>query len=541
MSRSFTGAIPALGILILLGPGLFAAAQEKQEETVPVAAPAPARGFQFLSLKPGPTVSPEPGLYERVLFVPPDGEFETGNGWEISLDKAIRLGAMPPDERWQAIRRNLGLSPEEGKDFLLWREVVDELFQMLGTLARESGAATTPSGYGLRVAFPNSDPGDNAEVALTFDPGKDNFEKRLSDRLSAAMTGVEGLVCLVDEDGQPVTEDWLPEFPGLRIRLLDGQGKEIAVRELRDYPYYCFPGLPNIPEWGSDYRVVLSGEGGGSSDGKVVFEDYEMTMEAQYVPVRAGMRSRKDLVVKLASREARQQAEKIEDFEKGIMDEIVPLSGILGLDVPGAISQAVDTLAGAYPLGLILNILPPNPGVHFGFVQTKDAGPQVFLSARFKFRADVPDRSPQFVAKGAIRMQVMTVPSESGRASAHYIMVTWRGRASTAQLSLASRPVSRFPLGLGVGVVPTLSPALYSAGLSYKLLGGLEVYAGVGLRGAGDGTEEITRTSFVYGLTVDVETVLKGLKDAVWKGSKKGTQPAAAEETEPPAGDYLKQ
>ncbi len=299
MSRSFTRAIPALAILILLGPALFAVAQEEQEETVPVPAPTHARGFQFLSLKPGPTANPETGLYERVLFVPPDGEYETGNGWEISLDRAIDLGKMTPDERWRAIRRNLGLSPEDGKDFLLWREVVDELFQMLGTLAQESGAATAPSGYGLLVAFPNSDPGDNPEVALTFDRGKDGFEKRLSDRLSAAMTGVEGLVCLVDEDGQPVTEDWLPGFPGLKLRLLDGQGKEIAVRELRDYPYYCFPGLPGVPEWGSDYRVVLSGDGEGSSDGKVVFDDYEMIMEAQYVPVRTGMRSRKDLVVKL--------------------------------------------------------------------------------------------------------------------------------------------------------------------------------------------------------------------------------------------------
>ena len=278
------------------------------------------------------------------------------------------------------------------------------------------------------MAFPNSDPGDNPEVALTFDRGKDGFEKRLSDRLSAAMTGVEGLVCLVDEDGQPVTEDWLPDFPGLKLRLLDGQGKEIAVRELRDYPYYCFPGLPGVPEWGSDYRVVLSGDGEGSSDGKVVFEDYEMTMEAQYVPVRTGMRSRKDLVVKLIDRQARQQAEKFENYEKS--GEVEPLTGVFELlktNVPGAISGAIDSLTGIYPLGLILNILPPNPGVHFGFVQTKDAGPQMFLSARFKFRADVPDRSPQFVAKGAIRMEVMTVPSDSGRVSAHYIKVTWRG------------------------------------------------------------------------------------------------------------------
>lgn len=535
MRRSFTRAITALAMLILFGPGLAAAVQDDAAATVD---PTRPRGFQFLSLTPGPTLSPERGLYERILFMPPDEALEAGNGWEISLDKAIRLGAMSPDERWRAIRRNLGLSPEDGKDFLLWREVVDELFRMLGTLTEESGAAPATPGYGLRVAFPNSDPGDNPEVALTFEAGRDGFENRLNDRLAAALTGIEGLVSLVDDDGQPVREDWLPEIPGLKLRLLDGLDKEIAVRELRDYPYYCFPGLTGVPEWGSDYRVVLSGGSEGSSDGRVLFEDYEMTMDPQYVPVRAGMRSRMDLVVKLISRETRQQVEKIEDREKGVMEEIVPLSGILGLDVPGAISQAVDTLAGAYPLGLILNILPPNPGVHFGFVQTKDAGPQVFLSARFKFRADVPDRSPQFVAKGAIRMEVMTVPSDSGGVSAHYIKVTWRARASAAQLSLASRPVSRFPLGLGVGVVPTLSPALYSAGLSYKVLGGLEIYAGVGLRGAGDGTEEITRTSFVYGLTVDVETVLKGLRDAVWKGSRKATQAAAAEEIEPPADDY---
>lgn len=535
MSRSFTGAITALAMLILFAPGLAAAVQDDAAATVD---PTRPRGFQFLSLQPGPTARPEPGLYERVLFMPPDGEFETGNGWEISLERAIELGTMSPDERWRAIRRNLGLSPEDGKDFLFWREVVDELFQMLGTLAQGSGPAASASGYGLRVAFPNSDPGDNPEVTLTFDRGKDGFEKRLGDRLAAALTGVEGLVSLVDEDGQPVTTDWLPGFPGLRVRLLDGQGKEVAVREIRDYPYYCFPGLPGVPEWGSDYRVVLSGPGEGSPDGKAVFNDHELTMEAQYVPVRTGMRSRKDLVVKLISHEARLQAEKFEDFEKGIMGEIGGLAGLLETNVPGAISQAVDTLTGIYPLGLILNILPPNPGVHFGFVQTKDAGPQMFLSARFKFRADVPDRSPQFVAKGAIRMQVMTVPSDSGGASVHYIMVTWRARASAAQLSLASRPVSRFPLGLGVGVVPSLSPALYSAGLSYKILGGLEIYAGVGLRGAGDGTEEVTRTSFVYGLTVDVETVLKGLRDAVWKGSRKATQAAAAEEIEPPADDY---
>ena len=55
MSRSFTRAIPALAILILLGPALVAVAQEEQEETVPVPAPTHARGFQFLSLKPGPT------------------------------------------------------------------------------------------------------------------------------------------------------------------------------------------------------------------------------------------------------------------------------------------------------------------------------------------------------------------------------------------------------------------------------------------------------------------------------------------------------
>jgi hypothetical protein len=525
MSRSFTRSIPALGMLILLGPGLFAAAQAGPAAT---AGPDLPRGFQFLSLKPGPTANPETGLYERILFAPPDGEFETGNGWEISLKSAIDLGKMAPDERWRAIRRNLGLSPEDGKDFLLWREVVDELFQMLGTLAHESGAATTPPGYGLRVAFPNSDPKDNPEVALTFDTSKDGFEERLSERLAAALTGVEGFVSFVDEEGQPVSTERLRDFPGLKLRLLDGQGKEIAVRELRDYPYYCFPGLPNVPEWGSDYRVVLSATGEGSSD-----------MEAQYVPVRAGMRSRKDLVVKLIRRDYRQQAEKSEEVEKG-MRAINYLAEFVETNVPDIIGGTIG-FTGIPPLGLILNILPPNPGVHFGFVQTKDAGPQMFLSARFKFRADVPDRSPQFVAKGAIRMEVMTVPSDPGRVSAHYIKVTWLGRASTAQLSLDSRPVSRFPLGLGVGIVPSMSPALYSAGLSYKILGGLEIYAGVGLRGAGDGTEEVTRTSFVYGLTVDVETVLKGLKDAVWKGSKKGTKPAAAEETEPPADDYLKQ
>jgi len=63
-----------------------------------------------------------------------------------------------------------------------------------------------------------------------------------------------------------------------------------------------------------------------------------------------------------------------------------------------------------------------------------------------------------------------------------------------------------------------MSPDLYSAGLSYKVLKGLELYAGVGFRSAeGDVDGSVSRTSFVYGVTLDLESVVDLISRAVGK------------------------
>jgi hypothetical protein len=63
-----------------------------------------------------------------------------------------------------------------------------------------------------------------------------------------------------------------------------------------------------------------------------------------------------------------------------------------------------------------------------------------------------------------------------------------------------------------------MSPILYSAGLSYKVMKGLEIYAGAGFRAAKeDVAEPYSRTSFVYGLTLDVQSLVDIVAKAVGK------------------------
>jgi len=509
---------PLAGLLLLAGASAMAAqVQQEEQEQVPVVRP-PAKVSPFITLSVDQTTALAGNRFERVLLAPPDeGSLTPGSAWEIDMAQAVELAAMPPAERWQAIRRNLGLSPGSEKDFLLWTELVDALLIQLNELT-EGGRTAGTAGYGLRVAFPGKDPDNRnaADVALTFDSGKTHDrESLLMKGLVEAMTGVEGFVSLRDPEGDPVEGDWLSDHPGLELRLLDQDGETVASMELKDYPYYCFPRLLNVSEWGSDFRLVLAEREGESLRRDLESGELVPAMEARYVPVRQGLRTRLDIELDLV-RAARPQMEEIQKEMK--FEEEKSLGEVLA-GAPVSVDSVVGSFVSLFPLlGPILGALPPNPGIHFGIVQTEDAGPQLFFSARFKFKAEVPDRSPRFVTRGTIRLQVMTAEGVGSGTPAHYIKVIWCGRASEAELSLSSRPIRRFPLGLGIGIVPSMSPDLYSAGLSYKVLKGLELYAGVGFRSTeGDVEGSVSRTSFVYGVTLDLESVVGLISRAVGK------------------------
>lgn len=500
-------AIAALSlILLVLSLPAFARQEVPPDQEEAVSTPAPAR---FAGLSLGPTLNPSPGFFERALFDPPDGaRLTSGAVWEVGFDLAVELAKMSPEERWRAIRRNLGLAPNDRVDLLLWTEVVDDLLAALGTLPQAKKDPRAPTGFGLRVAFPGDAPvaESSPDVSLSFGAGKSGEakEEEIIAAMLRAVTGVEGFLSLVDAEGQPVSGDWLARYPGLTVHLRDGEGREKASLRIKGLPYFNFSRLAGIPDLGGDFWLTVSGGGG---------DEVPMT-EPIYVPVRPGLRTRQDLALKLGLPEAKPQMEE-RDVTKGI-DFESSAATLAGAET--SVEDAVSRITGAFPLlGPILSQLPANPGLHFGFLQTKDDGPQLFFSARFKFRAETHDRSPRFVSKGTIRFQIMT-DAAGGRPAAHYVKVLWCGHAGQDTLSLASRPVSRFPLGLGIGVVPSVSPIIYSAGLSYKVTTGLEVYAGAGFRAASDDPEKTyARTSFVYGLTLDVQSVIDIIARAVGK------------------------
>ncbi|MCK7468595.1 MAG: hypothetical protein MZU91_11150 [Desulfosudis oleivorans] len=192
---------------------------------------APAPAVKSVPIPVGATVAVDgqASRFMRILFAPPDeDQLAAGRTWDIGMDLAIKLGRMAPAERWRAIRRNLGLAPDDKRALVIWTEVVDALLSQIGTLPPQTDPVAP--GFGLRVAFPGTDPAarKKADVALTFDAAKGGFEDRMNARVAEAMTGVEGFVSLVRTDGVPVEGDWLAEYPGLTIRLKDGNGNEVA-------------------------------------------------------------------------------------------------------------------------------------------------------------------------------------------------------------------------------------------------------------------------------------------------------------------------
>ncbi|MBP7706777.1 MAG: hypothetical protein KA243_05960 [Candidatus Aminicenantes bacterium] len=520
MTRSFARTVLPLALILLAGLASPVAAQEDPLGQDPLDQDAPAPAVRAVAIPVGKTVAvaDDPTRFARVLFAPPDeARLTPGRTWDIDMALALRLGRMEPAERWRAIRRNLGLPPDDKRALVVWTEVVDALLSQLGTLPdlTDPGAP----GFGLRVAFPGTDPENKrrAEVALTFEAGKTGFEDRLNERVAAAMTGVEGFVNLVFADGTPVEGDWLKVHPGLTVRLKDGEGKEVAAFALKDHPFYCFPSLPADKDLGGDYRLEIAQAG---RPGDTANRAGLVIMEPQYVPVRYGVRSRQDLTLTKEAPPEEEMAEILEDVTKKVDfgDAFAGLTNLQG--APASVVSLFQQLAATVPVvNIVAGILPANPGLHFGAVMTKDAGPQVFYSVRFKFRADLPDRGPRFVTRGAVRLQALSAEDAALPARPTYVKVVWLAQTDAARLSLDSRPVRTFPLGLGIGVVPSMSPALYSAGLSYKMFNVAEIYAGVGFRSdknvPEDPGEPFSKTSFVYGLTVDVEHVLGAIFKAV--------------------------
>lgn len=522
MTRSFVRTVRPLAILLLAGLALAAPVQVDPLDPIPPDpdAPAEAPAVRAVAIPVGKTlaVADDPTRFTRVLFAPPDeARLTPGRTWDIDMALALRLGRMEPAERWRAIRRNLGLPPDDKRALVVWTEVVDALLSQLGTLPDLKDPAVP--GFGLRVAFPGTDPANKklAEVALTFEAGKTGFEDRLNERVAAAMTGVEGFVSLVLADGTPVEGDWLEDHPGLTVRLKDGEGKEVAAVELKGHPFYSFSSLPADKELGGDYRLEIAqaGRPGGAAK-----RAGQVLMEPTYVPVRYGVRSRQDLVLTEEAEPEEKMAE-IDEKQKSLGDlddAFGRLANIQG--APASVVSLFQQLATSVPVvNIVAGILPANPGLHFGAVMTKDAGPQIFYSVRFKFRADLPDRAPRFVTRGTIRLQALTAENAALPVQPTYVKIVWLAQTDAARLSLDSRPVRTFPLGLGIGVVPSMSPALFSAGLSYKMFNVAEVYAGVGFRSdknvPEDPAEPFSKTSFVYGLTVDVEHVLGAVFKAV--------------------------
>ncbi len=457
--------------------------------------PATEQASSFLGLAVGGTTAVEgaPGTYERVLLKPPPdaGEMPLTGAWEISADLAIRLGALDKkDERWQAIRRNLALKPE---DLIVWGEVVDAVFVQIGKLKDEEARQRS---FGFRVAFPGKDtPEPEADVALTFSrdaesnrkQGIPDAESELQKEIAKAMTGIEGFV-EVAGGGLPPSE----VLPALEIRLLDGTDRKIIATGSPDpdhQGYFKFLDLPLVdPVLGSDYYLQVAKKKGESAFG------LSDTEQPYYAPVVYGKRTRVVLPVVPIPPPA-----EVQSMGKSV-------SPWFGVDAAG-VQTMVEVFTERYALlGAILEQLPDNPGLHLGVVAVRGSGAQPIYAVRKLLKQPERDRRAQFVPRGEFRMRVECLTPSTPKAAAglHYLRVVWAGHAQAADLKLQSRPITQTPWGISVGVVPSVDPALYSLGASYKLMPTLELLAGVGLR-------QDNPTSLVYGITVDVDRILGGL------------------------------
>ena len=473
------------GIAALSGVGFAASVNQKPSGA--------EQGPKLLRLNIGGTapIAGEAGSFERVLVMPPSGESMTaGNAWEMNADLAIRLSRLPREVRWQAIRRNLGLAPDDTGDLILWSEVADAAFGCIAKLPleKEPGAEE----FGLRVAFPGKEtPESPPDVALTFtnieterNPKKQiNVESGLKQGIADAMTGIEGFVEFAADGGTPPPFEALDQ---IQVQLFDCNKQPVAVSQVCQ-GYFSFSNLAVDPDFGSDYYLKAVVKDDGVAGGPTA-----STPEFVYAPVIPGIRTRVHFTI------PRPEMPFQPGGEKGINTQNWAISG-------GPAAMLLQNFVGGNSiLDAVTQRLTANPGLHVGVVQVPGSGPTTLWSSRFLIKPPVIDRRPQFVARGKMRLQGLTVRTAQGAASYHYVKITWLGHAEATELKLSSRHVKETPWGIGVGVAPSADPALYAVGASYKLLPQAELLAGLGI-------QEGKPNSFIYGLTLDVERVLSGV------------------------------
>lgn len=421
-------------------------------------------------------VKDRPGNYERVLLAPPeDDTMSSDAAWVIGPDLAVKLGRLSPKERWAVIRRNLGLAPEDDvrrHDLILWREVADTIFDMIGTL--NTTAEGGPPAVGLQVAFPGGDTSEpQPEVALTFNDGAkrgSGFDEELTRKIGEEMTGVEGFL-------KPA-----PETPAdYDVNLRNAATGETSVTHPDRLGYFCFPHLRVDPEFGGDYHIALWDSSGEESS----TADWDEA-DAIYVPVKHGARTRVDLTVD-------DQTFRI-------------LSGAAWLGVTGHAEMIQEFLGQLPMLEAIVQRLTPNPGLHVGAVAVRGSGAQPILLTRHLLKRPTRDRGPQLVSEGSMRLECLTPATPEGGvpAGVHYLRIVLAGQATEADLDLRSRPTSQTPWGIGIGVVPSADPTLYAVGASYRLTRGVDLLAGVGI-------QKDNPNSFVYGITLDQDYILNAI------------------------------
>jgi hypothetical protein len=169
-------------------------------------------------------------------------------------------------------------------------------------------------------------------------------------------------------------------------------------------------------------------------------------------------------------------------------------------------TDPMSTVAGwakAFPLlDAATQVLPANPGLHLGGVEVPGAGFHWIFALRYFLRPPTIDRHAKFVADahGTFRLQLLTPLGTDVTEHQHYLKITWLAHADPDELSLSSRPTRQIPVGLTVGVVPSLTPTMYTVGVSFKLHPMLEAFAAAGIRKG-------LSTRLVYGFTVDIQKV----------------------------------
>jgi len=449
-----------------------------------------------------------------VLLSPPEeseGVASLRGHWEIPPEVAAKLAALPKDQRWQTIRRNLRLPPSAQ---LLWTDIADAI---LDTIAAQAPRARPEDDlFGLWVAFPA---GPEPQVALAFDQPT---EKALKQAVLATATGVEGFLELRPPSGAPDVPDEVRET--VQVHLLDGDGQPLAHQAPDATGYFCFPALEAHPEFGTDYYLAVSiGESQHPSSGALDSEDYLPLLSLPggagsnrvlYVPVTLGTRTRVRLPAQLSS------AHMPADFGIKIFGAPAAPEGLSWLAVS---PSEAETLVEGFVISVLpwlqpaLERAPRNPGIHVGIAVTPEDGATGLYAIRIPFRPPVPDPGPKRIPGARMRLELWRVGSEILETQVrevyeqtgvvpqtwarYYLRMSLVGAASEPSLTLTARPLVRSPWALSLGVAPAADPEIYALAASYKFAPTVDLLAGVGYQNGED-------TCLVYGATLDLDWLL---------------------------------